>query len=205
MLIKYIQKASWALVVFFAVIIGFYALSMAFITDARNDFVLGILESSFLGSFLHFLGGGIVIIIGASQFSQKLRTQKPKIHRALGLTYITGVVVGGISGFYLALNSSGSLAGHYGFALLAICWVSATIIAFNCIRKRNISAHQRWMIRSYALTFAALTLRIYIPVFLITGAPFEEAYPLIAWLCWVPNLIISEWVIIPLLVKNEKH
>lgn len=200
-MIKFIQKASWILVVFLAVLIGFYALSMAFITDARNEFVVGILESSFLGSFLHFLGGGIVIIIGASQFSKRLRTSQPRVHRTLGLIYITGVVIGGVSGFYLALNSSGGLVGHYGFALLAIFWVCATLTAFNCIRKKNITAHQKWMIRSYALTLAALTLRIYIPVFLISGASFEEAYPLIAWLCWVPNLIIAEWVLIPKLVK----
>lgn len=203
-MITFLQKASWILVVFFAVLIGFYALSMVFISEARSEFVVGILDSSFLGSFLHFLGGGIVIIIGASQFSKRLRTGKPKVHRALGLTYIVGVVVAGFSGFYLALNSSGGLAGHYGFALLAVSWVSATIIAFNFIRKKNIIAHQRWMIRSYALTLAALSLRIYLPAFLISGIPFDEAYPLIAWLCWVPNLIVAEWLVIPLLVKNEK-
>ena len=111
-------------------------------------------------------------------------------------------MIGGVSGFYLALNSSGGLVGHYGFALLAIFWVSATLIAFSCIRKRNIAAHQKWMIRSYALTLAALTLRIYISAFLISGVSFEDAYPLIAWLCWVPNIIIAEWVLIPKLVKT---
>jgi hypothetical protein len=50
-------------------------------------------------------------------------------------------------------------------------------IAYNCIRQRNITAHQKWMIRSYALTLAALTLRIYLPAFLISGTPFKEAYP----------------------------
>jgi len=174
------QKASWALLVFFAVIIGFYALSMAFISNTRNEFVISILEFSFLGSFLHFLGGGVVIIIGASQFSKTFRNRRPELHRTFGKIYITGVVIGGVSGFYLALNSSGGLVGHYGFGLLAISWVSATLVAYNCIRQRNIAAHQRWMIRSYALTLAALSLRIYIPIFLIAGAPFEEAYPLIA-------------------------
>ena len=199
------QKASWGLLVFFAVLIGIYALSVAFIPITRSDFVVQILEFSFLGTFLHLLGGGAVIIIGASQFSKTLRTRRPAVHRMLGLSYIVGEMLGGVSGFYLALNSFGGLAGHYGFALLAIAWVSATLIAYNCIRQRNITAHQRWMIRSYALTLAALSLRIYLPAFLIAGAPFEEAYPLIAWLCWVPNLIVAEWVIIPLLVKNDKR
>lgn len=201
---RLIQKASWILLTFLAVLIGIYALSIAFISNSRSEFVINILEYSFLGSFLHFLGGGIVIIIGASQFSKTLRARRPVVHRTLGLTYIAGVIIGGVSGFYLALSSSGGLVGHYGFALLAIAWVSATLIAFYCIRQRNIAAHQRWMTRSYALTLAALTLRIYIPVFMITGVSFEEAYPLISWLCWVPNLIAAEWIVIPLLVKNGK-
>ena len=51
------------------------------------------------------------------------------------------------------------------------------------------------MIRSYALTLAAVTLRLYIPAALISGFSFEAAYPAISWLCWVPNLIVAEWII----------
>ena len=52
------------------------------------------------------------------------------------------------------------------------------------------------MIRSYALTLAAVTLRIYIPIGQLAGFAYEPAYQTIAWLCWVPNLVIAEWVII---------
>ncbi len=52
------------------------------------------------------------------------------------------------------------------------------------------------MIRSYALTFAAVTLRIYLPLSQIAGMPFDPAYQTISWLCWVPNLIVAEWIIL---------
>jgi len=52
------------------------------------------------------------------------------------------------------------------------------------------------MTRSYALTFAAVTLRIYLPLSQVAGIPFEPAYQTIAWLCWVPNLIVAEWLIL---------
>ena len=52
------------------------------------------------------------------------------------------------------------------------------------------------MIRSYALTLGAVTLRVYLPLFLMLGLPFEQAYPAVAWLAWVPNLIIAEWVFV---------
>lgn len=51
------------------------------------------------------------------------------------------------------------------------------------------------MVRSYALTLPAVTLRIYLPVSLIAGVHFMVAYPAIAWLCWVPNAIAAEWLI----------
>jgi hypothetical protein len=53
------------------------------------------------------------------------------------------------------------------------------------------------MIRSYALCLAAVTLRLWLPVGLAQGVRFEVMYPLVAWLCWVPNLMLAEWVVIP--------
>jgi len=58
-------------------------------------------------------------------------------------------------------------------------------------------AHQRWMIRSLALTFAAVTLRVYLPLSVAVGLPFDVAYPVIAWVCWVPNLLVAECLFVP--------
>jgi len=49
------------------------------------------------------------------------------------------------------------------------------------------------MVRSIALTLAAVTLRIYIPLGVVLGLPVEPSYQVIAWLCWVPNLVVAEW------------
>ena len=50
------------------------------------------------------------------------------------------------------------------------------------------------MIHNFALTFAAVTLRIYVPAAIVAGVAFATAYPVIAWLCWVPNLLIAAWI-----------
>jgi hypothetical protein len=76
---------------------------------------------------------------------------------------------------------------------LAWLWLSSAIRAYRAIRARNTADHQRWVTRNYALTFAAVTLRISLPLAAIVGVPFETAYPVIAWLCWVPNLAVAEW------------
>ena len=51
------------------------------------------------------------------------------------------------------------------------------------------------MIRNYALTFAGVMLRIWVPVTTTLGAEFTAAYTVIAWMCWVPNLLVAEWII----------
>jgi len=44
------------------------------------------------------------------------------------------------------------------------------------------------------LTFAAVTLRIWLPLFQYGfGMDFVTAYVIIAWLCWVPNIIWAQW------------
>ena len=94
--------------------------------------------------------------------------------------------------------AQGGLPAHVGFGLLAVLWLLATGQAYRSIRAGDQGAHRRWMTRSYALTFAAVTLRIYLPVSLAVGVPFEPAYQTIVWLCWVPNLVIAEWLILRL-------
>jgi hypothetical protein len=48
------------------------------------------------------------------------------------------------------------------------------------------------MVRNFALTFAAVTLRLWLPASVVAGVPFGLAYPAIAWLCWVPNALFAE-------------
>jgi uncharacterized membrane protein YozB (DUF420 family) len=76
--------------------------------------------------------------------------------------------------------------------LLGGLWLAFTVLAFLSIRRRDQAAHRRWMLRSFALTLAAVTLRIYLPLSAAMGWSFDAAYPMIAWLCWVPNLVLAE-------------
>lgn len=48
------------------------------------------------------------------------------------------------------------------------------------------------MIRSWALTLAAVTLRLYLPLVMILDLSFLPWYRAISFLAWVPNLIAAE-------------
>jgi uncharacterized membrane protein YozB (DUF420 family) len=63
------------------------------------------------------------------------------------------------------------------------------------ITRGDRAAHRRWMYRSYALTFAGVTLRLYLPVAIFGPYGFAAAYAVIAWLCWAPNLFVAEWLL----------
>lgn len=197
------KTLSWYLMTFLAFGIGLYALGNALSPAVRQDFVINMIaEASATGTLLHFLAGGVVIIAGAMQFNAGLRSKYINVHRMLGRIYVVGCIFGGFAGLYLAFFSTGGIVSHWGFGMLAVCWIATTSMAYRHIRAGNVRIHQDWMIRSYALTLAAVTLRIYLPISQISGFEFEESYQAIAWMCWVPNLIIAEWFIIPL--SNRK-
>jgi len=81
-----------------------------------------------------------------------------------------------------------------GFACLAVAWLYTGACAYRAIRAGNIASHRRWMIRNFSLTFAAVTLRIWLPSSMVLGIDAVLAYQAIAWLCWVPNLLVAELV-----------
>jgi len=134
--------------------------------------------------------------LGPWQFNARLRQRFLNIHRWMGRSYVVAVLFGGLGGLALATRSLYGLVTHLGFALLAVLWLFATLQAYLRIRARDQVRHRQWMIRSYALTLAAVTLRIYLPASQIAGIPFPDAYQTISWLCWVPNLVVAEWWIL---------
>jgi hypothetical protein len=69
------------------------------------------------------------------------------------------------------------------------------LLAYLAIREGDVTRHRRWMVRNFALTFAAVTLRLYLPASAGAGLGFGPAYAAIAWLCWVPNLVVAEWIV----------
>jgi len=77
-----------------------------------------------------------------------------------------------------------------GILALGAVWMVTTTLAIRFILRGDAIQHRRWMIRSYALTAAAITLRIYLPLIFVFHWPFAIGYPAIAWLCWIPNRFV---------------
>lgn len=66
----------------------------------------------------------------------------------------------------------------------------------RAIRRGEVAVHRRWMIRAFALTYAAVTLRLWPAVLVpVLGGDFRAAYLIVPFLCWVPNLVVTEMLL----------
>ena len=141
---------------------------------------------------VHATGAGLALLLGPWQFIAAIRARRPALHRWIGRSYLTACLVGGISGLILAFGTVMGSGAQTGFGALALAWLSVNALGYAAALRRDFVSHRRWMIRSFALTLAAVTLRIYLPATLIAGLSVMISYPIIAWACWVPNLVIAE-------------
>jgi hypothetical protein len=95
----------------------------------------------------------------------------------------------------IAAHAQAGAISSAGFLTLGFFWMGTTAAGYFTIRSGKVEAHRRWMVRSYALTAAAITLRNYLPLLVISGLSFDTSYRIVAWACWIPNLIFAEWLL----------
>jgi len=143
----------------------------------------------------HITGGGVALLLGPWQFSTKLRERSLNLHRSLGRIYLAAVALGSLAGFTLAFFSEEGPPTHFGFGALAVLWFATGLTAYRRILRGNIESHRQWMVRNYALTLAAVTLRNELPLMLVARVQLSDAYMIVSWLCWVPNLLVAEWLL----------
>ena len=155
----------------------------------------GHLDQRRLAFLLHISASPIALGVGALQFFPRLRAQRPGLHRWSGRIYAVAILIGSVSGLVIALGAKGGGIVSLGFGMLSVLWIGATYRAVRLAMAGQIVRHRRWMIRSFAMTFAAVTLRLYLLGFMAAGVGYTEASIYLAWVCWVPNLLVAEWLI----------
>jgi hypothetical protein len=161
--------------------------------ETIDQHFVGLLDERLLRFGAHFVLGPIALLLGPFQFLDRLRRRRPALHRRTGWVYAVACLGGGLAGLVLSTSSWGGLATHSGFMALAVLWIVTTIQAVRHARARRFALHRVWMLRSFALTFAAVTLRIQLGIFLPLGFSMAETYQTVAWASWVPNLLLVEW------------
>jgi len=144
----------------------------------------------------HAVGAVIALAIGPFQFWPWLRRRARRLHRAAGIAYLSGVAVAAPTGLAMGAMAYGGLLAQVGFSVMAIFWLGSGGLAYRAALRRQYVEHERHMVRNYALTFGAVLVRLYLALAMRAGLPFEQVYPWISWLSWVPTLIVAEVLLI---------
>ena len=147
--------------------------------------------------FVHVYMSIWVLLAGFTQFSEKLRSNYGGLHRVFGYIYAIDVVlVTGPAGLIMGFYANGGITSKIAFVMLAVLWIYCTVMAVAKARSGDFVAHRDFMIRSYALTLSALTLRAWkYGINNSVELPPMDVYRAVAWLGWVPNILIAEFII----------
>ena len=147
--------------------------------------------------FVHVYASLWVLLAGFTQFSERIQSYYPRLHRTFGYIYVTDVLlITGPAGLLMGMYANGGLPSKIAFVTLAILWIACTATALVKAKQGDFAAHRRFMMRSYALTLSAVTLRAW--KWGITHSvelPPMDIYRAVAWLGWVPNIIAAEFLI----------
>ena len=155
----------------------------------QHEFALGV----------HVLSGILALLIGPFQFVRRLRRRFVRVHRFMGATYVAGATALGVSGLILAPTAYTGPVASAGFTVLDLAMLFTTWTAVRMIVAGRYGEHRRWMIRSFSLIMAGVMLRVWSAFYYMAAGvglvnfSFETAYAAIAWLCWVPNLMLAIW------------
>jgi hypothetical protein len=145
----------------------------------------------------HVFTSFFLLIAGFTQFNKWIRTRYRQLHRWMGWSYITILLLfSAPSGLVLGWHANGGWISQLAFVILGVLWIYFTIQALRFAIKKDWTKHRNFMIRSYALTLSAISLRLfkYLIVFIWHPLPMDT-YRIVAWLGWVVNLIIAETII----------
>lgn len=147
--------------------------------------------------YIHIAGGMLAIALGPFQFMKKLRERYMNVHRSIGKIYVGAIlVIGAPTGLYMAFFANGGAYASLGFILMSILWFYTTWMGLTTVLKKQIAQHQQWMIRSYAVTFSAVTLRLWVPFLSLACDMYhQEVIVITAWISWLFNLIAAELII----------
>ncbi|WP_456276328.1 DUF2306 domain-containing protein [Bacillus sp. AK128] len=145
--------------------------------------------------YIHIVTAALPLIMGPFLFIKKLRNRNLLLHRNLGKAYVLMILISSTVGIYLSFYAHGGIFAILGFLCLDLAWLYTTFKAYQYIRKKQLVLHEEWMYRSYAVTFAAITFRMWSAIVGYSIDHFTIGYIVAIWLSWMGNLIAIElWI-----------
>lgn len=147
--------------------------------------------------YIHVFLSWLALLAGFTQFLPQRSAFWRALHKRVGYIYVADIVFfAAPSGLIMAFYANGGVAAKLSFVVLSCLWWLCTFVAYRHALKKKFDQHRKWMIRSYALTLSAITLRLLAIVLpALVHLSGREEYTLMAWLSWMINLLVAEVII----------
>lgn len=159
---------------------------------------------------VHAVPAGLTLIVGPWQFVPKLRTRFPRSHRVLGRVYLVSVILAAAAASYATVVTPSGFPLQVAFSVLIVAWLYSAFQGYRTIRRGDVRSHRIWMIRNYTLTFAAVTLRLYLMLGValmnvIPSLTFRDVYTSSAWLSLLGNVLVAEYFILRHTARRKRE
>lgn len=171
-----------------------YNLDVGFLRIKQDYIHISIWRVAF---FTHVYTSILVLLAGFTQFSNTIIKKRKRVHRILGYFYTLNILfVTGPAGLIMGFYANGGVSSRIAFILLSILWIYFTAMALKKAIQKDYLSHKKFMMRSFALTLSAITLRAWkFGIMNVFTFPPMDVYRVVAWLGWVVNLLFVEWLI----------
>lgn len=121
---------------------------------------------------IHVVLGALYLLFGALQFVPWIRQRFIGYHRTVGrLLAAAGLVIGATAIFIGVVIPFSGRPEQIVMSVFGSYYLLSIVAAVFSVRRGDIDAHRRWMVRAYAIGSAVVTMRlIFIPLLIVTGA-----------------------------------
>ena len=143
---------------------------------------------------LHRVGGALFLLLGAMQFSPRLRARRPALHRLSGRIFIGLSLVAVATAIYMSLVFPYSEGERLPTLVFGAFMGYAVLRAFVHIRRRQVQAHREWMTRAFTVGLGVSTIRLLgVGASYATGISVKVLIGPAFWAGWIVSLAVAEW------------
>ncbi len=155
--------------------------------------------------YVHLAGGAVAVLMGTALFFTKWIKPSSRTHKIMGKIYFIAIMFfGGPTGLYLGFYAEAGYLATIGFIGMSVAWMLPTFISVYKVSKGDVHGHYKWMIRSYSMTLAGVTLRIMTPIGIyFLNWSYDTTFIITAYLPWMFNWGLAETIIY--LKRNSIH
>lgn len=169
---------------------------LAFLVDlppARDPTDLAFAEHRTTG-LLHVIPGLVMLALMPVQASASLRRRWPAAHRALGRIFVAMGVLVSLTAVVMNLSFPvvGGLLKVTVIYAMGLAEVTALALGVWAIRRRDVAAHRRWMVRAMGIGLSGGTAGLFVVPFYAAGSLTDLVVGAGRWLGFLTTVVAVE-------------